>query len=210
MTDLTLKARVQAQRFWYRDGLSEIHIGIIVLFLSVNNLLMHFGNEQSPWYWPGMLIYLLLFCIFGVRAPRFISAMRERITYPRIGYAEPGESVRKFNRAIVTLSVLAIFGSLVAVRYGRWDSGRGIQNLPVVIGLLISVIGMYTAWRYGVLRHLLIGSFSVILGLVIDIVYPTSFGREIWFVAIGCAFLCAGGVTTWNFVHTTPLSETLK
>jgi len=208
MPDLTLIARVRAQTFWYRDGLSDIYIGIIVLFLSVNNLVIHFGNEQSPWFWPGIFIYLLVFCIVGFRAPRFIATMRERITYPRIGYAEPGESVREFSRAIVALSVLAILGLLVAVRYGGWDKGHGSQNVPVVTGLLISVIGMYTAVRYGVLRHLLIGLFSVVLALVIDNKYPTSLGRQIWFVAVGCAFVCSGGVTTWNFVRTTPLAGT--
>lgn len=210
MPDLTVKARVQAQSYWYRDGLSEIHIGIIVLCLDVNNFVMHFGNEESPWYWPGILINLLVFCVYGCRAPRIVSAMRERITYPRIGYAEPGESVRKLRRAIVALSVLAIFGLLVAARYGRLDSDRWIPNMPVVGGLSFSLVGAYTALRYGVLRYLLIGLFAIVLGLAIDIEYPTPFGRDIWFLGVGCAFICVGVVTTWNFVRTPPLSGSAK
>jgi hypothetical protein len=169
-------------------------------------LVMHFGNPKSSWYWPLILIYLVVFLVLAARAPRIMAAMRERITYPRSGYAEPGESVRKLSRAIVASTILAIFGLLLAIRYAHWDPDGWIEGMPVVGGLFFGVLGMYVAVRHGVLRYLLVGLFSIVLGLAINIEYPTWFGAEIWIVGVGCALLCAGGVTVWNFVRTTPPS----
>jgi hypothetical protein len=210
MPNPIVEARIRARSFWYRDGLSDISIGIIILLQNGLTLAMHFGNHQSSWYWPVILIYLLLFLVYAVCAPRIFAAMRERITYPRSGYAEPDESVRKLIKAIVALSVLASFGLLLAIRYGHVDTGRWILGMPVVGGLFFGAVGMYVAVRFGVARYLLISLFSIALGLAIDVEYPTWFGVEIWFVGVGCAFLCAGGITVWSFVRTTPLDADAK
>lgn len=210
MSDPIIESRIRAQSFWYRDGLSEIFIGIGGLLQNGLTLVMHFGNDQSSWYWPLILIDLLLFFVFAARAPRIMAALRERITYPRSGYASPGESQRKLSRTIVALAILAIFGLLLATRYGHFDTGRWIQGLPVFGGLFFAVVGMYVAVRYGVLRYLLVGLFSIVLGLAINIDYPTWLGTAIWSVGVDCAFLFAGGITVWNFVRTTPLSADVK
>jgi len=210
MPDSIGQVRSRAQSFWYRDGLSDILIGIIGLLQNGLTLVMHFGNEQSWWYQPFIVVYLLLFFLFAARAPRVMAAMRERITYPRSGYAAPGEAQRILRNTIVALAILAIFGLLLATRYGHFDTGRWVQETPVVGGLFFGVVGIYVAVRYGVLRYLLIGLFSILLGLAINIEYPTWLGTAIWLVGVECAFLCAGGITVWNFVRTTPLSADAK
>jgi hypothetical protein len=203
MPDPIAEARIRAKSSWYRDGLSDILIGMTMLLLNGFTLIMHFSNRQSSWYWPLILTYLLLLFVFAASASRVMAAMRERITYPRVGYSAPSDSQRRLSRA---LAILTIFGFILAIRYARWDPDRWIQGMPVLIGSFFGVLGMYLAVRYGVLRYLLVGLFSIVLGLAINIEYPTWFGAEIWLVGVGCALLCAGGVTVWNFVRTTPLS----
>jgi hypothetical protein len=83
-------------------------------------------------------------------------------------------------------------------------------GIPIAAGVSFAVVGMYVVVRYGVLRYLLIGAFSIVLALAIDVEYPTWLGVQIWFVGVGCAFLCAGGITLWSFVRTTPLSADAK
>lgn len=207
MPDPIAEARVRAQSSWYRDGLSDILIGIIMLLQNGLTLVMHFGNRQSSWYWPVILTYLLLFFVFAASAPRIMAAMRERITYPRVGYSQPSDSQRRLSRA---LAILTIFGFILTIRYGRWDTDYLIRGLPVVVGLLFCVVGIYVAVRYGVLRYLLIGLFSILLGLAVDIEYSTWLGLEIWLVFVGCAFLCTGAVNVWNFVRTAPVSMDAK
>ena len=176
MPDPMAEARIRAQSSWYRDGLSDILIGIIVLLQNGFTLIMHFGNRQSSWYWPVILAYLLLFFVFSASAPRVMAAMRERITYPRVGYSQPGDAQRRLSRAV---AILTIFGFILAICYGRWDTDHWIQGLPVVVGLLFCVVGMCVAVRYGVLRYLLIGLFSIILGLAVDIEHSRWLGLEI-------------------------------
>jgi hypothetical protein len=210
LSDPMSSARIRAQSVWYRDGLSDILIGVITLLQNGLTLVMHFGNRYSSWYMPVVLIYLLLFFAFALCARRIMAAARERITYPRVGYSQPGDSQRKLNRVIVALTILAIFGFTLAVLYGRWDTSRGVAGVPVVGGLLFCAIGTYVGVRYGVLRYLLIGLCAIVVGLAIEIECPTWLGAEIWLVFVGCAFLCSGGVTVWNFVRTTTLSVDAK
>ena len=205
-----VEARTRAQSFWYRDGIPDIYVGIMLLLQNGLTLMMHFGNDQSPWYWPGLLIYLLLFIVLAALAPRIIAALRERITYPRAGYAEPGGSQRKLKLAIVALGVLAIFALFLAIRHGHPDRDRWIRGIPVAGGTVFSVVGLYIAMSQGVLRYLLIGLFCIVLGLAISVECPTRLGLEIWCVGLACAYLCAGGLTVWNFVRTTPLSAGYK
>lgn len=207
MSDLTAEARVQAHKYWYSDGLAEITVGIIVLLQTGNTLLLRVCKSQ--WFWPVEWIYLILFLTYAIFSPRIVTAVRERFTFPRIGYAEPPESVRKIRIATVLTTLLIILGMVVVVRHG-WNADWLDQNLPVAGGLVYSLIGAYTALRYGMLRHLFVGLFSVLLGVAIDIEYPTFLGRNMWFVALGCALLFAGGFTFWKFVRTTPTSLGVK
>jgi hypothetical protein len=213
MSDPIVEARIRARRYWYRDGLSEILVGAIILLQNGLTLVMHFGNRNSSWYMLIVLIYLLLFLAFALCACRIMAAAREHITYPRIGYVH--ESGRKRRRLVwMVLALLAAVTVTLALRYASraccWDPARWNQGMPVVVGLVFGVVGIYVAVRYGVLRYLLIGLFSIALGLAINIEYPTWLGGEIWIVAVGCAFLCAGGVTVSKFVRTTPLSADAK
>ncbi len=210
MPDPIVEARIRARSFWYRDGLIDIVIGIASLLQNGFSLVIHFGNHESRWYWPVILTYLLLFFAFSARAPRIMAAVRERIAYPRTGYAEPGESRRTLGNTIVVLSIIAIFALLLATRYGHFDTGRWIQEMPVVGGLLYVVVGMYVAIHYGMLRYLLMGLFSIVLAVAINIECPSWLGTEIWLMGVSCAFLFAGGITVWNFVRTTPLSADPK
>ena len=207
MPNPLFEARIRAQRFWYRDGLSEIAVAIILL-LQVGWLLVGApGNSRSSWYVPATLIYMLLLVAFAVCAPRIMAAMRERITYLRGGYVH--ESGRK-RRVVVgmVLALLAIVSSALALRYagraGGWDPARGVQWVPAVGGLTVGAVCVYVSVRQGLPRFLVVGVLSIILGAAVCIKYPMPLATSIWLAGVGCALLCSGGVALWNYLRTAP------
>jgi hypothetical protein len=110
MADPLLEARIRAHRYWYRDGLSEIPLGIVQLLMSGSGFIGTLGNRTSSWFVPVYLIYTVLFVALAVFASRIMAAVRERITYPRSGYMRPRLSGWKRH----ALMLAAVTGALVA------------------------------------------------------------------------------------------------
>jgi uncharacterized membrane protein HdeD (DUF308 family) len=202
------EARVRAQRHWYRDGLAEIPLGIVQLLMGGANLIAALGNRTSPWFVPVNLTYAVLFVVLAVFAPRIMAAVRERITYPRSGYVDYGESVRK--RRIWVGMVLAFLASVIgvpALRYAAragWDPAHWLQWSPAVLGLTTGAVGVYVTMRYGLPRFLVVGVLAIILGVVVSIEYPPRLAMAIWLAGVGCAWLCSGGLTLRNYLRTAP------
>jgi hypothetical protein len=207
MPDPLVEARKRAQRFWYRDGLEEIVIGIIILLQNGFTLAVRLGNSSSSWYVPVILIYLLLIAAFALSVRRIKAAIRERITYPRSGYVDYGESVRKRRMVVGASAILATIATVLALRYAHasgWDFDYGMQRLPAVCGLMLGAVLVYVYVRYGLPRFLVVGLFSIILGVVVSIKYPYRLATVFSLAGVGCALLCSGGVTLWNYLRTAP------
>lgn len=205
MPDLFSEARLRTQRYWYRDGLEEISLGIICFLIGGQSL----ATSKAAWFWPGTLIYLLLVVAFIIFVPRIKAAMRERITYPRSGYVDHGESsLRRGLRAMVLGFV--IFGICVlTVRYGDRVGlypDRTIQWTPVVGGIAIAAVSVYVYVSQGLRRFLVVGAFAVILGIAVSIEWPWRLATGLFVCGVGCAWLCSGGVTLWNYLRTAPRS----
>jgi hypothetical protein len=208
MPDPLFEARSRAQRYWCRDGLSEMVVGIVSLLQGGWILFNHLVNSKSFWYLPGALICLLLIAKFPVA--RIMAALRERFTYPRSGYVDDGESARKRRiRVGMVLAILASVIGVLALRYagvGGWDPDHWIQWLPAVGGLTVGAVSVYVSVRQGLPRYLVVGLLSFVLGVAVSIEYPLKLAMAIWLAGNGCAWLCSGGVALWNFVRTTPPS----
>lgn len=178
--------------------------------MSGSNLIAALGDRTSSWFEPVTLIYAVLFAVLAVLASRIMAAVRERITYPRSGYVDYGESVRKRRIWIgMVLAVLATVIGVLALRYaGRagWAPARWLQWTPAVAGLTTGAVGVYVTVRYGLPRFLVVGALAIILGVMVSSEYPPKLALAIWLAGIGCAWLCSGGLTLWNYLRSAPLS----
>jgi hypothetical protein len=195
MPDPIVQARIRARSLWYRDGLTEISLGIIFLIEA--------GSIPFQGSWFAGLIYLVVLAGF-VRIMRMV---RERITYRRSGYMAPGESVRKYRIWFVVVAIPAMIALALAFRYRDvigWDPDRWEKWLPAVVGLLCFAVSAYTSVRYRLPRYLLVGVFSFILGAAVGIECSPTWAIEIWLAGAGCAWLCAGGFTLRNYLRNTP------
>jgi hypothetical protein len=208
MSDPLSEARIRTQRYWYRDGLEEITLGILFLLMGGWEL-----GVGKPWFLAGTLIYGLLCVGFASFVPRIKAAIRERITYPRSGYVDPAGWWRKrhvVRGMVFALLALVIVGvAELATRYaGRagLDPARVVQWAPAICGITMGAVSVYVWVRYGLVRLLVVGAFAVILGIAVCIEYPRRLAFPIFVLGVGCAWLCSGGVTLWNYLRTAPPS----
>jgi hypothetical protein len=202
MPDPLFEARVRAQGYWYRDGLAEIMVGIIVLQQTGGTLIIH------SHYVPGIVVYFLLLFAFVIYARRIMDAVRERITYRRSGYVHELARRRRIVVGMV-LALLATSALFVVLRYvgrgGGADPAVWVQWFPALAGLGVGALEVYVSMRYGLRRALVVGIFSMILGVVVSIEYPLDVAVTILCTGFGCANLCSGGVALLSYVKTPPL-----
>ena len=204
MPDAIFEARMRAQRYWYRDGLVEIPLGVLQLLLSGSELIEALGNRTSSWYVPVILTYTVLFFGLAVSASRIMAAVRQRITYPRSGYVHESGQKRRTVAGMVLALLVALTVVLILRYAGRagLDPARLVQWTPAVLGLMTGAGGVYVTVRYGLPRFLVVGVLAIILGVVVSIEYPYRLAMAIWLAVVGCAWLCSGGVTLWNYLRT--------
>jgi hypothetical protein len=204
MSNPLSEARIRTQRYWFRDGVEEITLGMIFLLMGGWNL----ARAKASWFMPATLLYILLCAAFAIVVPRLKTAVRERITYRRSGYADPGGGWRK--RLVFALVALVATGAL-------WYAGRAgfldpaIQWTPAVAGIVMGATWVYVYVRQGLGRFFVVGVLALILGVAVSIEYPPSeyppslaFG--IYVVGVGVMCLCSGGAALRNYLRTAPPS----
>jgi|SRR5271166_2414728 len=208
MQDPIVEARGRIERYSQLDGLMEIDAGIGQLLIGGWLILTTSSNSSAMWYKPIALIYALVFCAFALFQQRVVRAIRERITYPRIGYVSPGETGRKRGIVIAAICALLPFvAGVLAFRFaGRptgWDLLHWLQWAPAVFGLTFGTASIFFGVRLRLPRFLLIGILAISLGVAVSFAYPLRLGTAIYFAGVGSALLLSGGMTLWTYLHTT-------
>jgi hypothetical protein len=208
--DLLHEARYRLHRSRNRDGLEEIALGVMLLLQGGFTLVNDPAHRNSWWQEPAMLIYVLLFLGLGISAPHIRAVMRERITYSRAGYVRYAELGLKRGLVLALLLFFTTFVGLIALRYaghvGGWDLAPLIRWSPAVMGLVAASLLFYASVSQGTPRFLVVGILSIALGVTVSIEYRPHFALGIYFVGVGCAMLCSGGVALWNYLQITPPS----
>lgn len=200
MSDLLSEARIRTQRYWLRDGLDEITLGVICLMMGAWTL----ARAKASWFMPSTLIYILLCVTFAIFVPHVKAALRERVTYRRSGYAAQSGGWRK--RLVFVLVALVVTGVLWFAGRAGLDSARTVQWTPAVAGTAMGMVCTYVSVRQGLRRFLVVGVFAMLLGVAVSIAYPPSLAWAIYIIGFGSASLCSGGVTMRNYLRTAPAS----
>lgn len=208
MRDPLFEARTRAQRYWYRDGLEEMTLGLLSVLMSVWMLAL----SEAVWSVPISLIYILLLLLAAIFVPRIKTTIRERITYPRSGYVdERGGSWLKgrLARALLLATAALVFAGAAVLAFRCAGNANlalaraAVHWAPALVGIAVCAISLYVCMRQGLVRFLVVGVVASILGVAVSIEYPPTLATAIFMAGVGCAWLCSGGVALWNYVRKT-------
>jgi len=186
-------------QYWYVDGLAEMAMGAIFAALGLVFLV-------ESWLPPGPLLTLVsmfgpVAAVVGVGLAmrRIVSAVKERLTYPRTGYVayrKPGSS-HLATRFALGLAIGALVGTLAALpKLQMW--------IPAITGLAIGGAHFYLAHRVGLPRLYLLAAVSAVLGTLVSLGRLGDLpGGAAYFIGIGLADILSGAVTLINYLRST-------
>ena len=191
--DPAVQAGRRAARYWNVDGLAELYIGVVWVFVALSLYVGRHLEKTSPWYKPlvigGTLVWMA--AILGGR--RIVAGVKSRVTYPRtgyVGYASP-------KAKVWWLPVI------IALLLGALPFGPQQLVLPVT-GLIGSAIAIAVAITTGVRRLYFPGGLFLALGLVLGASnVELSLGFTVLFGAAGAAHILSGGITLRHYLQQT-------
>ncbi len=164
----------------YLDGLLELLAGAILIVLAV--------------VWAVSPVFVgVIGGLFGIFGGRFALRIKERLTYPRIGYSTDTSKASTLGaRGVVTVLVLAIAFIVVVVAMlgdpGSTTDWRRV--LPLLSGVLIGLGFWAASQRSGLLRHRLLAMASIGTGVLF-----TAIGSGVDFMPMTWQLATLGGLS---------------
>ena len=189
------------------DGLPEILVGIVLLFLPAL-----FMNPIFVAFTPFLLFF----------GPQVFEFIRQRTTYPRIGRVEfkvEGESGEySTKKAILEFLILLLVVFILTSTFMIIFEGEILHIylwyswVPFIFGLIMFGPSLFLVEKTGLRYYYLFGGFSSVLGLWFSILdFPDMMdGMFLYFFTLGILILLLGVVRYILFVRNYPIIETAE
>lgn len=203
MDDKSLdRAAQRAQQYWFTDGIGELVVGGVFLFVA-----LYFGAQAvlpEDSFLGSMLPAAMLLVVVGgwLLARNLIHTLKARLTYPRTGYVAFRQPDKK--RRWITLLFAMGMAMLVSALFAR--APASLAWIPAISGLLIGVYWLYYANRLGLVRFYVLAAVSAIAGAAITLAgLGESRGLPLYYAIIGLALLVSGGITLRFYLRQAPV-----
>jgi hypothetical protein len=180
-----------------RDGVTEILVGLVLLVTC--------GTWRT-----GATGILAVFIILYMR--RALEYIKERVTYPRVGYAKlPEEDSVETGKGILLFmaAVLIVVGLGVVLFYGGLTYQLIYQWLPIVFGLMMLGAFTYMRGKTGDPIYLAYIAYSVLAGVAFSLINfndPLA-GFTLYLVLLGATFILVGAVRMALFMRRYPVMK---
>lgn len=193
-------------RYWFEDGLAEISVALVFLVLAVYFYLKIILPAASP-----LNVFLevgfVLFIVGGsFLTSRVVSALKERLTYPRTGYVEYPQASGHKARARV-FAVVAVAAVVAAVTLLFSIGTQEIAWMPVITGLLLGFVTLvFIAPRIGLLRIYLLGLAAMASGIAIALLgFENIPGLAVFYALAAAGLLLSGSLALVSYLRHNPL-----
>jgi len=147
----------QTRRYWYEDGFVEIATGALFMVVAALLAAMELIPHDSTWF-PIIVIGLPLVIIAaGIPVKKFVGTLKERVTYPRTGYADFHHDTARSRWIVASVAFAAAF---IIVTGGKW-----LDHIGAVAGLVMGAAFASLGVRLGALRFYVLAALSATIGL---------------------------------------------
>jgi len=195
-----------------QDGLNIIWTGMFLLILS-GIFSQPYWSEILPLHigaWLGLLFPILLVpvLLIGTR-------LKERFTYPRIGYVKPRDVEPKYNVAMllpVALVFIVIIAFLILSFGSSFDIEMAYRFMPLYFGLVMVVPSLMLVKKTGNRIYSLQGILMSMTGFVFGV---TDFGESrlgfiLYMLLWGSILTLVGLILFVRFIKNNPVITALE
>ncbi|MBN2334414.1 hypothetical protein JXL21_02565 [Candidatus Bathyarchaeota archaeon] len=179
-----------------KDGLTEMMMGAGFLIISL-----------VWWFTPLIVFYVLWLPYFN----KTVEKLRERYTYPRVGYVKVFEESEDIGKGIFgyMVAVFVVMGVGVYLVYGEITSGLIYRWLPTFMGLMVLGAMVYMEGKTGDRRFWVYAAVSVCIGLAFSWVNALEWRTAIslQMILIGLVVFISGSVRFYLFLREYPIIE---
>ena len=192
----TLDAKTIARNVWQdsaRDGLMEMMLGAYFLLTGIV-----IQADMSA-----------LFIIFMAFFPAMAKKMKERFTYPRIGYVKFPERENSPGRWVAAALIAAVFAFAMMALFTRAEEKSSMLYKWISLGpaLILAATLSFAGKKTGFMRYYAMAAFALVMGFVVPFVnLPNKMGNvALYLLVVGPVFLVWGAAIFLHFVQTVPI-----
>jgi hypothetical protein len=197
--DLIERKVRETHRYFYNDGLVEIGVGFIFLLtgLVLVGWLLFQGNPVLRI--ASVLALPVLATLGALLMKRAVTALKERVTYPRTGYVAYREGQPSRGRWLIMAAALILAVS-------SFFLPELLAKMPIAIGGILAVVLAYLGYRVSLARFYVSASVAFLLGLAGAIfVADELLGAALTFVAAGLTLLIGGAIALLAYLQEHPV-----
>ncbi len=193
-------------RYMYEDGLLELSIGAVGIFLGGYFWVRVRIPLGSNWLlaWALGLIPLLLIVILFLDLA--VKAVRNKLTYPRTGfvsYRKPASGrKRKVISGLITFTWSLIF---IFLRSDAPPGTRAISWIPLLTGLFFAGTSIWIGIKTSVPRFYFMAAISALAGIVLSVtVIEENAAFGFYWGILGLSFCLSGVFALLRYIHRHP------
>ena len=182
------KAKQRTFQYWFEDGLNEIGLGCLLLFLGLYFYLEATLSESG--LLSTILDSSLILVILGGSwlLSRGVKYFKERITYPRTGFVAYAQKQRTPRRLAGGVAGLA--GALIAAIVIQ---GNLLRWLSALTGIVLCLVMVFMGARANLLRFYLLAAIALAIGIAISLGnVGQAVGTSAVYALFGLAVLVSG------------------
>ena len=186
-------------RYWYVDGISEIGFGLLCLILGAYFFGISYFEENSLLFQLLSIGFVLIIIGAAYGINRFVSFLKNRITYPRTGFVAY-RRMRSYWRWLIGALVGALSAGLM-IFLTRIPASL---NWKVFItGMVFTLVALYIAFRIGLLRYGIIAIAAFVLGTYLSVQSPGDYqGLAAFYLLLGATISGTGAAILWRYMLT--------
>ncbi len=191
----------RTRQYWFSDGLVELSIGGIFIFLGAYFFVQSHLQPRS------LILFILqaglILAIFGSMyiGRRLVSRYKSRMTHPRTGYvtykqASKPQRMRSIGLVLfmVTLIVALFLTTTISMNW-----------IPAITGLIVSILWLISAARVGLIRLYVQSLLSLLLGVGLSLASLETYqSLAVYYAVIGLVLILSGGLTLIRYLRQNP------
>lgn len=188
----------ETHRYFYNDGLVEMGVGFIFLLTGLGLVGWLLFEDNQVLRIASALALPLLATLGALLMKRAVTAVKERVTYPRTGYVAYREGQPSRGRWLIMAAAL-----ILAV--ASFFLPELLAKMPIAIGGILAVVLANLGYRVSLARFYVSAFVAFLLGLVGAIFVPDELlGAALTFVGAGLVLLVGGFIALLNYLQEHP------